>query len=68
MKREPPTLRMRPDLPPNDHHPLAKLDPKRRGEERERLIGSILARLAVGSPSKVAIIDPKEKPDAAKET
>ena len=41
-------LRLRQDLAPNDHHPLAGVDPERRNADRQQLIASILARLANG--------------------
>lgn len=44
-------LRLCTDLPANDNHPLARLDPAQRAEQRQRLIASILARLASGPSS-----------------
>lgn len=41
-------LRLRSDLEPNEQHPLAKLDSTVRDAQRQRLIASILARLANG--------------------
>lgn len=41
-------LTLRTDLQPNHQHPLAGLDPGVRGQQREQLISSILARLAAG--------------------
>lgn len=43
-------LRLRTDLEANEHHPLARLDPAIRSEQREALIAAILARLANGPP------------------
>ncbi|MFO1003806.1 MAG: hypothetical protein U0936_26040 [Planctomycetaceae bacterium] len=50
-------LRLRPDLAPNANHPLANVDPVRRGKERERIIASILARLASGPPTTPENLD-----------
>lgn len=49
-------LSLRTDLQPNHHHPLAGLAPDVRGQQREELISSILARLAAGrSTSPISI-------------
>jgi hypothetical protein len=48
--REPVLLRLRSDLQPNDRHPLTGLGAEQRGEQREKIIASILARLANGNP------------------
>jgi len=51
---QPVILRLCTDLPANDDHPLARLDPMQRAEGRQRLIASILARLASG-PSSISV-------------
>lgn len=50
-------LSLRTDLKANDRHPLADLEPATRGEQRERLMASILARLANGRSAVQAGID-----------
>jgi hypothetical protein len=54
-------LRLRADLEANEHHPLAGLDPVVRDAERQRLMASILARLANGpirtTQSAVTMVD-----------
>ena len=61
-------LRLRTDLEPNENHPLGVLSPEKRSEQRERLIASILARLAAGPTSILASAsDRMEVPKAEKE-
>lgn len=42
------TIRLCTCLDPNDRHPLAELDPTVREAERQKLLASILARMASG--------------------
>ena len=49
-------LQLHSDPEPNRQHPLAGLDPEVRGQQREQLISSILARLATGRSSLPATI------------
>jgi hypothetical protein len=55
-------LRFRTDLKPNDMHPLAELEPAARCEQREKVMASILARLANGGSAVPPAVDtmPKE--------
>ena len=50
-------LRLHSDLKANDSHPLANLDPVVRSEQREKLIASILARLANGRSAVPPALD-----------
>lgn len=50
-------LRLHTDLASNENHPLANLDPSTRNSERQKLIASILARLAGGSISETRPVD-----------
>ncbi len=59
------TLRLCTCLEPNALHPLSALDPKIREAERQRLLASILARLANGpiqSPQLPGTIDQEPVP------
>ena len=50
-------LRLHTDLAANASHPLANIDPQTRSCERQRLIASILARLAGGTISETRPVD-----------
>ena len=54
-------LRLHTDLAANANHPLAKVDPSTRNGERQKLIASILARLAGGSISEKQPVDTMNK-------
>jgi len=44
--QQPVILQFRSDIPPNEHHPLADVEPNTRALQRQTVIASILARLA----------------------
>jgi hypothetical protein len=54
-------LRFRTNLKPNDMHPLAELEPAVRGEQREKIMASILARLANGGSAVPPAVDTMPK-------
>ena len=54
-------LRLHTDLAANANHPLANIDSQTRSCERQRLIASILARLAGGSISETRPVDTMKK-------
>lgn len=53
-------VRIRTDMEPNTHHPLAALAPEKRAEQRQCLIAAILARLASGVSSDAPAVDTME--------
>ncbi len=70
-RRRPPApvvLRLCADLEPNNRHPLAELDPATREITRQRLLASILAKMALSPIQKrspaVTILD-EPLPDTA---
>jgi hypothetical protein len=64
----PVSLRLCVDLEPNDRHPLVELDPATRESARQRLLASILAKMALSPIQKrspaVTILD-ESLPDTA---
>lgn len=64
---QPVILRLCTDLADNEDHPLARLDPAVRNEQRQRLIASILARLASGPSSLPAAIGTMTEADPGTE-
>lgn len=47
-KRKPVILQFRSDIPSNEQHPLANVEPSTRSMQRQTVIASVLARLAEG--------------------
>lgn len=64
---QPVILRLCTDLVVNEDHPLARLDPAVRNEQRQRLIASILARLASGRSSLPSAIDTMTEAESSTE-